>query len=669
MATRSIAIRAGAPRREATSDAVRGKNIVVLGTPEHEGRIAGRAFELLEVTPTFVLEGLPRALESLPTPDVLFVTREWSRGIRVAVARARRRGIPVVYLMDGVIEWSYVWNNQSFIRSEGTVLQPLLASHLCTVGRHQAEILNGLGLADRVHVVGIPRLDNLDRQRVVDPSKPPTVLVTTARTWGHNIEQKTAVRRAMRDLKAWFDAHPFVRPVWRVAPEIGVELNLTLDASDSLVATLMYAQVLVSFTSTTLLEGMAMGVPTVQVDYRAVPQYVQTAWEIRSPEHLDNVLQSALFPAPERLAHQDWCLGGELEAGDASARLADVFRTAIAEARSPQVSPQLAPRQGEMSHGRLDYRQVHSQLSAFAVSPMSVLQYELDATASLLDFGMSEVVRLRADVARLNARIQGLEGELVTSCAETEAVRTELKVRSADHARVLEAARANLNARAVDHARAMQAARAELTATTADHARAMEAARAELGVRTADNARAVEAVRAEFDALRAALDAARAELDTSHTERDAARAGLDARGAEYLRASAEWDHAKQAMDRAHQHFMHRVYVNRLQPVLNAVRRANVKQLTIYGAGDVGRAMIAACRANGIAVVRIVDGNSALWGQNIDGVPVTPVEACLDDRSPALALASFRHSAAMRKNLRTILRGKKARVFAPASWVL
>src|SRR5262245_12948733 len=142
---------------------------------------------------------------------------------------------------------------------------------------------------------------------------------------------------------------------------------------------------------------------------------------------------------------------------------------------------------------------------------------------------------------------------------------------------------------------------------------------------------------------------------------EASRADLEARTADHERAAAEWAHAKQSMDAIHRHFMQRVYVNRLQPVLSAIRRAEVRTLTIYGAGDVGRAMVAACRASGIPVVRVVDANSALWGQTIDGISVMPVDACAADRVPVVVLASFLHAAAMRKTLRTALGSKKVRM--------
>jgi hypothetical protein len=564
-----------------------GKNIVVLGTPEHEGRIAGRAFELLDIEPVYMLAGLPRAFELAPAPDLLFVTREWSRGIRVTVARARRRGIPVVYLMDGVVEWSYVWNNQSYIRNEGTVVQPLLASHLCVIGRHQARILAGLGLSDRVHLVGIPRLDDLDRHRVIDSSMPPKVLITTARTAAHNVEQKTSVRRALRDLRTWFDAHPSVQPVWRISPELALEMNLPLDSSESILATLKTAQALISFTSTTLLEGMLMGVPTIQVDYRPVPQYVQTAWEIRSPEHLDNVLHSALHPAPERLAFQDWCLDEELEAGNASARLADVIRAAIDERSGPRRESSESTTSAS-HYGRLDYRQVHSQLSVFAVSPMSVLQYELDATSNLLDVTVNDVVRLRTEAGELVEKVQYLKRELAAS-------------RDQHDAQVKEITRE----------------------------------------------------RAEFSRQRAEFAKEREQIAKERQETS--------------RERAQWATAREASESAHRRFLQRVYIDRLQPVLNALRKAKVRKVTIYGGGDVGRALILACRAVGITVIRVVDGNSALWGGTLEGVPVTSADRCRSDRDRVFVLASFFHAKVMRADLRKTLQGKKVRIFAPARW--
>src|SRR5882724_5450967 len=80
--------------------------IAILGTPEHEGRMCGRAFEILGANSIYLDPSHPM-LPSNPVPDAVLLSREWSIDIRHAAIAARRQGIPVVYLMDGVIEWDY----------------------------------------------------------------------------------------------------------------------------------------------------------------------------------------------------------------------------------------------------------------------------------------------------------------------------------------------------------------------------------------------------------------------------------------------------------------------------------------------------------------------------------------------------------------------------------
>src|SRR6185503_5162182 len=104
--------------------------IIVLDEERRHAELYGRAFERLGVKPE---SGYERSVEDILAlkPDAILLSREWSRSWRLISATARRANIPVIYVMDGVIEWSYVWNNLSFVKPEGTVLQPLLASHLC----------------------------------------------------------------------------------------------------------------------------------------------------------------------------------------------------------------------------------------------------------------------------------------------------------------------------------------------------------------------------------------------------------------------------------------------------------------------------------------------------------------------------------------------------------
>jgi hypothetical protein len=144
----------------------------------------------------------------------------------------------------------------------------------------------------------------------------------------------------------------------------------------SLATALREAAALITFPSTCALEGMLKGLPVAQVDYRSTPFYVASAWEIRSADHIPNVIQELLYPPPAKLAFQDACLADELEIGGASERLAEVIREALSRSNPYEVVPPQVEKNGL---GRLDYRQVYSELSVFAAAPTSMIQYELDA--------------------------------------------------------------------------------------------------------------------------------------------------------------------------------------------------------------------------------------------------------------------------------------------------
>ncbi len=365
--------------------------IVVLDEEGRYRELYGRAFERLGVRPKSGHDLSPEEILAMK-PDAILLSREWSHSWRLTAAAARRAHVPVIYVMDGVIEWSYIWNNLSYIRPNGTMLQPLMASDLCVIGQHPARILASLGLAQRIHVVGLPRYDSFDRSRTLNPTRRPRIIVATARTASHNVEQQVFVLRALRDLKNYFTANPVAEVVWRIAADLAEELELECDVRGTLAHALSGASGLITLPSTCVLEGMLKGLPVAQVEYRPVPLYVTTAWEIRSPAHIPDVIQELLYPPANKLAYQDACLADELAPGNASERLAEVILDVLAR---PQADGASAIPQPTQVFGRLDYRLIHSELSAFAVSEKSVLQYELDAAYGRIKKLKQDVIEQR----------------------------------------------------------------------------------------------------------------------------------------------------------------------------------------------------------------------------------------------------------------------------------
>ena len=266
--------------------------------------IYGEAFARLGVTPVAGHRLTPEQIVAA-NPAALFVSREWTPEWRLAAAAARRADIPVIYVYDGVVEWSYMWNNLSAIRPGGTMLQPMIASDLCVIGRHQARIFAGLGLASRTHIIGLPRFDAISTERKIRRDAPPRLLVATPRTTGHNAEQQVLAVRALRDLRDWFATRPDLEVIWRISADLAEELGVRGDIEGKFDDVLATCTGLLSFTSTCLLEAMHKGIPTAQIDYRAAPLYVSTAWEIRSREHIPSVVQELLYPPPGKT-----CLAG-----------------------------------------------------------------------------------------------------------------------------------------------------------------------------------------------------------------------------------------------------------------------------------------------------------------------------------------------------------------------
>lgn len=347
---------------------------IVLGTEEWEARHVAEACASLGWSPQFINPENPETFVQDHNPDLVAVSREWSVELRLAIADCRRNGIPTVYIMDGVLEWSYLWNNLSYVRPEGTVLQPLLADVVCTLGAHPSRILASLGLAKRTEVVGLPRLDKVERLPMPAGEGNKKVLVVTARTAYHNAEQQVEVRRALSDLREWSAQHEEVEFVWKIAEDLATDLGVIAE-SRPLTEALRECHAVVTFPSTVILEAMLSGRPVAQMEYRPVPLYVDSAWEIRAQNHIDQTIHGLLYPTAERLAFQEACLDDELSQQGIE-RLADVLQKALQKEYKVEE---------ERGSGNLDFNQIHNQLSTFAMGPLPRLQYELDAAYQLLN--------------------------------------------------------------------------------------------------------------------------------------------------------------------------------------------------------------------------------------------------------------------------------------------
>jgi hypothetical protein len=314
----------------------------------------------------------PASLIESIEPSLLLISLEWLPQERLVALSAKRSNIPVIYVMDGIIEWSYLWENDNYIKNSGTCLQPLIGDFLCVIGRSPARYLSTLGINSRIRIIGLPRLDHYDRTRSSVAFKKHRVLVATANTCALNSNQLLHVKSALRDLKAFFSLNPHIETVWRVDPPVARELGVALSGIEQPIETVLQSVTcVVTFCSTLILEAMLKDLPVSIIEYRAVPLLATTAWQIRCGEHIEPVIKEMIAPPLEKMALQRSCLDDELESGCASKRLVDVMEVALKGHIDPEYYD-------DEYSGPLEYSRIHSQVSLFSTTTTTLLQYELD---------------------------------------------------------------------------------------------------------------------------------------------------------------------------------------------------------------------------------------------------------------------------------------------------
>lgn len=100
-------------------------------------------------------------------------------------------------------------------------------------------------------------------------------------------------------------------------------------------------------------------------------------------------------------------------------------------------------------------------------------------------------------------------------------------------------------------------------------------------------------------------------------------------------------------------------------IARRARVAGVRRCIIWGAGEVGLALLHACRSEGVDVHAVADSNPALWGTSMAGVSVvSPDEAAsLSTDAYAIGSLAFAHDIARSLHERSRAKGSSLRIFS------
>lgn len=294
------------------------------------------------------------------TPDVvgevaqwdLIVTADerWVPEMPLLTIAAVRAGVPVLHVVDGILEWRNLWDCPLYdfpgIKSP-PMYHPAFAHKIACIGRSQARAMQAWIPPGRCEVVGLPRLDH---HAAPAPSTdgPLRVLVCTATTAFFTPEQHAVVRRSLQDLRAWFRLHPTfqgraVEPTWRLtgnlAAEIGVASEITDLSGLEMATALGRAHAVITTPSTIVLEAMLAGRPVARLDYFDYPAYVPSVWTLHHQAALDAVLPRLLAPSAGEMDFQSVLLDDALEhRTPALPRLLHLARTMIDAGRSARAA-------------------------------------------------------------------------------------------------------------------------------------------------------------------------------------------------------------------------------------------------------------------------------------------------------------------------------------------
>lgn len=251
-------------------------------------------------------------------PDIILTLADSYFSIYHLCNRARERKIPVLLILDGLLEWRHTWENPRFAYGGGVPLyQPVECDKIACYGWQNARTLESWGNIGKCELVGDPRFDQyLNLKRIIHDGKK-RLMIMSANTPGYTNEQKSNVVGAFKDLKTYLDKRDDIEIIWRLRKAMDKELAVANKNGSvygrTLTEILPHMDAVISQPSTVVLEPMLLNIPTALLDYQNAPRYIHAVWHINSGAVIEKTIEKMLNPEPYALLYQDELLHNQLE--------------------------------------------------------------------------------------------------------------------------------------------------------------------------------------------------------------------------------------------------------------------------------------------------------------------------------------------------------------------
>jgi hypothetical protein len=272
--------------------------------------------EALQGKVQFIYDALwDEKIIDIEKPDIVIGINEFHIEVAKCYEKASERNIPTLTMQDGILEWRFMFQNELYDGNESGVPMhhPVLADKYACIGLTLANVIASLGNEHRVEIVGMPKLDQIKpiALKPISHSKTNVLIITAAKPWFNN-EQKKVILTMLSDLKNYFNTHKQYKITWRITKlldkELNVESSFGTKSTHEIVDQINEADLVISTTSTAILEAMRCGKPVAKIDYFNLPDMLQTAWSIRSHNDIHQTVQQMIAPSEQQCWYQNYLL-------------------------------------------------------------------------------------------------------------------------------------------------------------------------------------------------------------------------------------------------------------------------------------------------------------------------------------------------------------------------
>lgn len=247
----------------------------------------------------------PAALPSqLQNVGVVVNCVDTSAAARRVLELVASRGVPRLYLFDGIYDVANAYRNPVHLRRRLRQMDPLLYTHAACVDRWSWEAFAALGV--RTHA-WLPARAAPYEGKEPRPGQAAAFLIASARTPAFDKEESRRLQQlialAVAGLERLGADYRFRIGDRALVDSLGISAGDN-DTAEPFAKCIRRYRCLITTPSTIATTAMLAGTPTATLDYRDAPLTQQTGWRIHRSTDIDGVLASMLEPAAERMSFQ-----------------------------------------------------------------------------------------------------------------------------------------------------------------------------------------------------------------------------------------------------------------------------------------------------------------------------------------------------------------------------